>query len=162
MSKNKKLELFKNDKPIECKIHGVHTNWRIHSDNNVQCRVCATEWQRVARNKYPVKYMLKDAKQHAKTKNIIFDITEKDIEDLIINQDNKCALSGLSFDEYKFSIDKIDSSGHYTKDNIQLLTIDVNRMKSNFDEDHFINICNLVAMNAAKSPKPKQKTTKVK
>lgn len=75
----------------------------------------------------------------------MFDLVMGDIQFLLEKQNNRCALSGVSFKEEMFSIDKINPFGNYTKFNIQLLTISVNRMKSNFPQDVFLRICANIA-----------------
>lgn len=153
----KKIESFKKGQPIFCKKHDFHIEWRLHSHNNVQCKKCSKEIQIKDRENNPIKYLLRDAKQHSKKKNLDFNITENDILDLLIKQDNKCALSKINFNKEKMSLDRIDSTLGYIKENIQLLTINVNIMKSNFKQDYFIKICEEIALsNAGKSKKKKK------
>jgi hypothetical protein len=90
-------------------------------------------------------------KRGADSRKIEFDITIEDLWELFLRQDKKCALSGL---EIKFSkvrkdssgktisLDRIDSSKGYTKDNIQFVHKHINIMKNNFDQDYFISLCN--------------------
>ena len=42
---------------------------------------------------------------------------------------------------YNVSVDQINPSGGYTKDNIQLVCMCVNQLKSDFDMDVILNIC---------------------
>jgi len=78
------------------------------------------------------------------------DITIQDIHALWIKQNKKCALSRVTIgfcDDGKghtCSIDRIDSLKEYTLDNVQLVHKDVNRMKNNFDQTYFINVCKLI------------------
>jgi hypothetical protein len=68
-------------------------------------------------------------------------------------QDYKCALTGWDImfpetghpQEATASIDRIDSSLGYTKDNIQIVHRDVNMMKSKYSQEHFIAVCCAVA-----------------
>ena len=48
---------------------------------------------------------------------------------------------------YNISVDRIDSSSGYTKDNIQLVTVAVNHMKWNMNEETFLEMCDLVSKN---------------
>lgn len=152
----KKIESFKNGQPIFCKKHDFHIEWRLHSHNNVQCKKCCKEIQIRDRKNNPIKYLIRDAKQHSKKKNLDFNITENDILNILIKQNNKCALSAISFDEEKMSLDRIDSALGYIKDNVQLLTINVNIMKSNFEQDYFIKICEQIAYFKSNQPKKKR------
>lgn len=136
-----KVQKFKNNIPIFCKKHGEHLKWRIHTDNNVKCKICSSEYQKQVRNDNKLKFKLKDAKGHAKTKNISFEINEEIVLDILKKQNNKCALSGIDFIDENYSVDKINPKGGYTKDNIQLVIFEVNRMKSDFDLDLFLDLC---------------------
>jgi len=80
-------------------------------------------------------------------------ITIQQVHELWISQDKKCALTGLPIDWIKredgvsCSIDRINSDGEYTIDNIQLVHKDINLMKNHFDQDYFIEMCRLVCQN---------------
>ena len=148
-----KLALYKEGKTLFCKTHGWHEKWRVHTLNNVQCRKCAVDYQKVSREKEPIKYIFRDARQHAKAKNREFTITLDDLFEVLLNQNNKCALTNILFSsETKPSLDRIDSSKGYTKENIQFVLKEINIMKSNFDESKFIELCTLVA-----KPQPKKR-----
>jgi len=76
--------------------------------------------------------------------------------DKFIQQDRKCALSGVLLLFYKLrkecskttaSLDRIDSRKGYIPDNIQWVHKDVNRMKQAFQEDEFLNWCQLIVNN---------------
>ena len=92
-------------------------------------------------------------KHLAKRKNLTFDISLRQIWNLFLKQNRKCALSGLKL---KFpsawhsgdgtaSLDRIDSSKGYTKQNIQWLHKEINELKSDFPENEFINWCKIIA-----------------
>lgn len=67
------------------------------------------------------------------------------METLVV-QDYKCALTGapLVVGE-NASVDRIDSSRGYELGNIQWVTKEVNRMKIDFDQKLFIELCRKVA-----------------
>lgn len=85
----------------------------------------------------------------AKKRNLKFNISISDIDILWNNQNGICALSGLELQiGYKnstASIDRIDASEGYILSNIQWVHKDINRMKSDFSEDRFIEICKKIA-----------------
>jgi hypothetical protein len=95
------------------------------------------------------------AKQSAKKRNMDFDLTIVDLDNLHKKQNGKCALTGeiLEFGtnfskraiDVTASLDRIDSSKGYTVDNIQWVHKDLNMMKRNYDNDYFKYICYLVA-----------------
>jgi|SRR5882757_6827529 len=145
--KFKKVELFKNKQPIECKRHGIHLQWRLYSGNNVQCKYCSKMYASNIRKNEPIKILIRDAK----ARKLELDITEEYLKDILNKQDNKCAISGIDFTESnKPSLDRIDSNKGYLKGNVQLLLLQVNKMKSNFDQKFFIDMCIKIAYSVAK------------
>jgi hypothetical protein len=74
-----------------------------------------------------------------------FDITCKDIENLIKLQNNRCIYTDREFvyafnEQNKPSIDRIDSNKGYTKDNIQMVITPVNIAKSDMSHDKFLDL----------------------
>lgn len=93
-------------------------------------------------------------KDSAYSRDLDFDITPEYIWSIYELQNKKCALTGLEIDfcqdnnkPYKrtASIDRIDSYKGYVEGNIQIIHKVVNLMKSHFDNDIFISVCNLIA-----------------
>jgi hypothetical protein len=69
-------------------------------------------------------------------------ITKKYIEKLFFKQDQKCAISGVSISLGRnASLDRINSSLGYTKENVQWVHKDVNLMKGMFSEEYFKEVC---------------------
>lgn len=95
----------------------------------------------------------KDLKCNAIKRNIDVNITLKDIKDLYVKQNEKCAISGIKMTtefipgeakwsrRHNMSVDRINSNGSYTKDNIQLVCCIINIMKWDLDQNHFIDMC---------------------
>lgn len=79
-----------------------------------------------------------------------FNVDVEFLWELFLNQDRKCALSGqeLIMPAWKTkgtaSLDRIDSTKGYTKDNVQWIHKDINRMKNIFEQDYFIKTCRLI------------------
>ena len=99
-------------------------------------------------------------RQGAKTRNLELSITIKDAWELFIQQNRKCALTGLELvfcpsdkrrrsdlSTQTASLDRIDSSTGYIFGNIQWVHKDINRMKIDFDNDYFVYMCTLVGKN---------------
>lgn len=87
-------------------------------------------------------------------KIINIDLNIEDLYDLLIKQDFKCALTGIKLNALHIqpqnsnaSIDRIDSNIGYIKSNVQWVIKDVNKMKNNFNQNYFIEVCNLIAQN---------------
>ncbi len=76
----------------------------------------------------------------ARNRNIEFNITQKQVWELFLKQNGKCALTGwsISFKGGKkrtASVDRIDSKKGYDIDNIQIVHKIINRLKMAFDEE---------------------------
>lgn len=93
-------------------------------------------------------------KHSAKAKELEFDVSIEYLWELFLNQNKKCVFTDeeLFFNKtYKSkkektaSLDRIDSSKGYIKDNLQWVHRDVNKLKKNFTDDRFIEICKKVA-----------------
>ena len=85
-------------------------------------------------------------KNSGKRRSLQFNISIKYIWNIYIKQNRKCKLSGRDIILYKnASLDRIDSSKGYIKGNIQWVDKDINRIKTNLKEDHFIELCKDVA-----------------
>lgn len=78
-------------------------------------------------------------------------LTDEMIKDLNRQQDGRCALSGVAFDiEHKWnrpSLDRIDSSQGYTRNNIRLVTWIVNHCRGALSDEMFLEMCGQVAGN---------------
>lgn len=87
-----------------------------------------------------------------KTKILRCDISIIDLNDLWIKQNGKCALTGAKLFLHSKSIkctaslDRINSVGNYTKDNIQWVHKVVNRMKWNLVQKDFLDWCKLISI----------------
>lgn len=98
-------------------------------------------------------------KNGAISRELKFDITIKEIYDLFLKQDKKCALSGLDIQfgvrsrieekkkECTASLDRIDNTKGYTINNIQWLHKHVNKMKNTHSQNYFVDICKRIAEN---------------
>jgi hypothetical protein len=90
----------------------------------------------------------------AKSRNLELKITIEDVWDLYLKQNKKCALTGwpvlYSQDrkETTASLDRIDSTKGYTKDNIQILHRLVNKLKLDCSQDMFLKMCKDIAKNS--------------
>lgn len=97
-------------------------------------------------------------KQRSKIPNRNLNVTIDHIWELYEKQNGKCALTGMeiSFPEKvrdlsssTASLDRIDSSKGYEYGNLQWVHKDINRMKTDFDNEYFIYLCKNVAKKFA-------------
>jgi hypothetical protein len=85
--------------------------------------------------------------------DIQIDITPEYVWNLFLQQDRKCALSGvdLYFNQkcrdkiQTASLDRIDNTRGYVKGNVQWVHKDINRMKNVFTQEYFIETCKRIA-----------------
>ena len=91
-------------------------------------------------------------RQGAKSRGLEIEITTKELWELFVAQGRMCALTGLPIVfRVRFekrgtaSIDRIDSTRGYVRGNVQFVHRDINRMKLEYAQDYFINMCRLVA-----------------
>lgn len=101
-------------------------------------------------------------KGNAKRTNKIFNLSPKFLWELYLKQNKKCALSGLEIgfppinvkiDRKIFntaSLDRIDSSEGYVEGNVQWVHKHINKMKTNFENQYYIDMCIKVANNCRK------------
>ena len=88
-------------------------------------------------------------KTGADLRNIEWDIEFDELADILIEQDFKCALTGLPISAYEVqntaSLDRIDSNLGYISGNVQWVLAEINMMKQSYSLDRFIELCSAVA-----------------
>jgi len=98
--------------------------------------------------------LLTTYKHSAIAKNLEFSITVEYLWKLFIKQNRKCTFTGEELYFYKTSdtkpsktasLDRIDSTKGYVEGNLQWVHRDVNKLKKNFSDERFIEICLKVA-----------------
>lgn len=100
-----------------------------------------------------LEYILKRTKSSAKSRGLLFDLDIQYLLYLHEKQSGKCALSGMLMEPSTYynlktiSLDRIDSSRGYLKDNVQLLCWIVNQMKNDLLTSDFIDWCTLISNN---------------
>lgn len=80
-------------------------------------------------------------------------ITIEEANDQFVKQNGKCVYTGvpllfgrnLSKKSTTASLDRIDSSKGYSKDNVQWVHKDVNTLKEAFNHNRFVELCQKVA-----------------
>jgi len=92
-------------------------------------------------------------------------VTIEFIWELFLNQNRKCALSGVEIGFKKSvkrekkrdetaSLDRIDSLKAYTEDNVQWVHKDINKMKWDFPVNRFLELTKLVYEHSIKQTGP--------
>lgn len=99
-----------------------------------------------------------EVKKRAKKKKIDFDLSEEFIKELLeIKQNNKCSVTNCDIKIKKrnvnsllyetASLDRIDSSKGYLKDNVQWVMLGINYMKLDFSIDELHKTLDLIQKN---------------
>lgn len=128
-----------------------------------RCHNCKLKQNKQARANYSdekrLEKVLQDrwfgARDRAKYKDRLFNISKEDLIDLWNKQEGKCAISKIPMtfnmdsgrNPYNVSVDQIDPAKGYTKDNIQLVCMCVNQLKSDFNMEIIINVCKSILNN---------------
>lgn len=95
---------------------------------------------------------LRTVLRKARNRKKEFDLCIDDLISLYEDQQGLCVYSKapLSSEANRYntlSLDRIDSSKGYIVGNVQLVCADINQMKWNMDEGHFLRLCSVVANN---------------
>jgi DNA-directed RNA polymerase subunit RPC12/RpoP len=102
-----------------------------------------------------VRTTLRHLKSRAKLAGREYDLTEQWTLDRLEQIEWTCEVTGIKFDlyspgqgnknRYSMSVDRIDPSLGYTRDNVQFLITWANRAKSDLPMKEFIELCKLIA-----------------
>lgn len=122
------------------------------------CITCAYKRRSANNNNRLNSRIFEKLKCQAKRRKLEFDLDKEFLYELLKKQNFKCALSGLDLriantaaeHEIGFtnlSLDRIDSNGGYTKNNVQWVHKLINVMKWSLSKEIFIFFCREVANN---------------
>lgn len=140
-------------------VHKSGGSIRCH--DHEKCSACANNGKREIVGELTNRYW-KRVVDSARARYIPFSISRKFAWGLFLNQDRKCALTGIVLVFAKSyegeaakiqtaSLDRIDSSKAYTEDNVQWVHRVVNRLKNNMSDPELILWCQAVADYSRKS-----------
>lgn len=91
---------------------------------------------------------ISSCKNGAKRRGYEWQVSDDDLWNQWLIQNETCALSGIKLIHgVNASLDRIDNSIGYVKGNIQWVDKQINKMKSDFDQAEFKELCRLVAEN---------------
>ena len=141
----------KNDLNRKRKCIGICGSMKLLKEFNRKCTIC-----KECQGKGLISQWLGTVKYRTKKNGWDFDITAEFIRELFFNQNGKCALTKIPFtfkpikhnshkgrckDPFSPSIDRIDSSKGYTKDNVRLVCMIVNLALNEFGDKNFSKMC---------------------
>lgn len=94
------------------------------------------------------------AKRRSEKKQLEFNLTDSDLLEIYKKQNGKCYYSGITMEKipkidnyYNVSIDRVDSSKGYTKNNVVLCCDSINTMKNSMPIKIFIDICQKIVLH---------------
>lgn len=101
---------------------------------------------------FVIKKYYSQVKSGAKQRNIPFLISKEEMVEVFVKSNRRCAITGMSLNFYPTannlaSLDRIDPFGPYSVENVQVVTADVNVMKSSFGSNAFSALCKVIALN---------------
>lgn len=100
-------------------------------------------------------HIVRSANGTKNRRKLELNITKEYVWNLFLEQEKKCALSGIELKfpdkwkdkSYTASLDRIDSSKGYIEKNVQWVHKDINLMKNKFNNEYFIKMCKLITQN---------------
>jgi len=147
---------------VECdckQTRGLRPVNRLISGYSTGCKTCNRsgsahyKWRGVGRMSASVLYGIQ---QNAKRHNRKVELDLDYLWTLFLEQNERCALSGIKLDPWvsnnrkqgrrmTASLDRIDSNKDYVRGNVQWVHKDINKLKTDFSQDKFIELCKAVA-----------------
>ena len=138
-----------------CGNTGTVSTPNLKSGASTRCHSCANKPIVLTGLSNSHWYKIRKLNRH-RQKRIQFDITQAEAYEKFLDQNGKCALSGITLTlpvncadlnkgNYTASLDRIDSANAYTLNNIQWVHKDINWMKNKFDQQYFIETCIKIA-----------------
>lgn len=140
-----------------------HPYYSYRNHHEARCRQCKNKQMENVRKNLDDKTRLQKtlrmrfyaARDRARKKSLSFDLTTEFLEELWCKQEGKCAITNIPMTYLNdngrtytnVSIDRIDSNKGYTKENVQLVCMAVNQMKSDLTMDEVLIICEAVVKN---------------
>ena len=129
----------KNCNKIKCKEYG---RLRRERDPDFVERERMRSQKQRSQKSYRVYNTWERHRSTAVKRGIDFTLTKEDVQKMFDRNEWKCCKTGIEFDlstgrgtrPFSPSIDRIDSKGHYTKDNVQLVCTIYNFAKNRFSE----------------------------
>jgi hypothetical protein len=156
--RNKKKKLKKGYKLCarclaEKKLDQFRPDKKVLDGRGSYCKPCLASWNKEFHSRSPAHRLamsLNTSKDTAKRKGLPHELTTSDLVKMWNDQDGKCSYTGLqmrydgSGGPESVSLDRIDSTKGYTKENTVLCCVWVNRMKNDQPTDTLLHLCELI------------------
>lgn len=147
----------------KCKFCGDDDPNNFYENNHSTCKSCQVKNKKEQRKNRmsDIITCLYTHGKHSKTAENKggFQLSKQDIEDILEKQNYKCYYTGIEFDKTLDNtnklnhptLDRIDSSKGYTKENVVICTWWSNISKNDISKEDFIEMCKKVANNFTSS-----------
>ena len=158
-----KLKCLVCGRSLDISEFDTHETYEIRGYRDGRCKECKRKQNLEARQNYSdekrlyktIQARVLNARDRAKRKGIPCTITKEFILDLWNKQQGLCAISKIpmtyEMDQGRIytnlSIDQIEQGRGYTEDNVQLVCMAVNQLKSDWDMNTVLYICNQIVNN---------------
>jgi hypothetical protein len=126
---------------------------KVSDGHGSYCKPCTADWTKEWRSSSPTRRLalaLNTSKSVAKKKGLIHTLTLAELVNLWNSQNGKCYYSGVQMrydgggEPESVSVDRVDSSKGYMKNNVVLCCVYVNRMKNDRSVDTLTYWCGAV------------------
>jgi hypothetical protein len=160
--KHKKFGVSGVCKPCIC---AIKHEYYLKNESTIRKNVSVYRKSYIPKHNREIDSRLKNLCTKAKNRNKEFSLVNADLLDVFEVQQGLCAYTKLPLvataNQFNtISLDRIDSSKGYHKDNIQLVCAAINKMKQEYTEQMFISLCHLVAQNNKLSDLPENILTR--
>lgn len=164
----------------EKSLDEFHNSSKSKDGKQSQCKSCAKiaarDWGRQNRSSASaamgnyrqtwggaVRERYHNSRHRARVKGYKFTITQDYLFELLTQQNYKCALTGdaisfVSSDSKKLSLDRKDNSRGYEIGNVQWVTWEVNNAKGRLSDAQFIELCRKVCVTESSETIPEGST----
>jgi|688.fasta_scaffold444580_2 hypothetical protein len=144
---------------VLCKCRcGVESHVRVNAlqsgeSKGCRCRAADMRRKQMVFEGELTKTKFNRIKKSSVERGLEFLITMKYAWELFEKQKGKCFFSGLDLilnkdgENITASLDRINSEIGYIEGNVQWVHKDINKMKTDFNDDYFIKICKLITEN---------------
>jgi hypothetical protein len=161
-AKHKKFGVSGVCKPCTC---AINRTYYLKNESTIRKNVSVYRKSYTPRHTREIDSRLKNLCTKAKNRDKEFSLVNQDLLDVFEVQQGLCAYTKLPLvataNQFNtISLDRIDSSKGYHKDNIQLVCAAINKMKQEYTEQMFISLCHLVAQNNELSDLPENILTR--
>ena len=154
---NREAILLKRKEDREANIEAYKLKDKVYYETNKNSISTEKKKKRNYSLSYRLSALLGNSKARSKKLGYDFDLTKDFLFELWNKQEGRCALTNdvLSIEEGQsrwtgslVSLDRIDSTRGYTKDNVQFVTSSANYAKGSLTMDEFVNLCKKVIAHA--------------